>query len=410
MGRMPDATYIAAVAIGATAISSIYWLFGFLRMGTTARVAQAFGADDRNEIRLSCLRAALLAGAVALVTWLLAPALLFLARLTFAAEPAVESLGQAYLTIRLIGLPAYLLQLVLIGTLFGLQRMTLAMVLMIVLNGLNLGLDLLFVIGFGWGVEGVAWGTVISEWLIVLITLPIVARAIGFRANLRNALDWPQLRSPEPWRALFGMSRDLFVRTLFVQLPFLVNAALAARLGSTVLAGNAILMQFFFVGTFALDGVAHAAESLTGYAVGRNDRNYLQKTLAFCGFWSVLFALALSLLFALLADPLLSVMTNIESVAESARTYYGWLVVLPILGVSAFLFDGLFIGAGAARELRNAMIKAAFAYLIVVGLTLGSLGNSALWLGMAVFMALRSILLARDYPRLAARLSIREAC
>ena len=295
MGRMPDATYIAAVAIGATAVSSIYWLFGFLRMGTTARVAQAFGAADTAEIRTSCLRAGLLACGVALIVLMLAPLLLFLARLTFAAEPAVETLGQAYLMIRLFGLPAYLLQLVLIGTLFGLQRMTLAMVLMILLNAINLGLDLLFVIGFGWGVEGVAWGTAISEWLIVIVTLPIVARAIGFRRQI----DWAQLRLPEPWRALFGMSRDLFVRTLFVQLPFLVNAALAARLGSTVLAGNAILMQFFFVGTFALDGVAHAAESLTGYAVGRNDRDYLQKTLAYCGFWSVLFALALSLLFAL---------------------------------------------------------------------------------------------------------------
>ena len=103
-------------------------------------------------------------------------------------------------------------------------------------------------------------------------------------------------------------------------------------------------------------------------------------------------------------------MTNIESVAASAKAYYGWLVVLPILGVSAFLFDGLFIGAGAARQLRNAMIKAALAYLFVVGLTLGSLGNTALWLGMAVFMALRSLILAREYPRLAAQLSMREAC
>jgi len=405
MGRMPNASYIAAVAIGATATSSVYWLFGFLRMGTTARVARALGANDTDEIQAGCLRAVLLAMAVAALTLALAPLLLILAKQAFASEPAVDALSQTYLKIRLLGLPAYLLQLVFIGTLFGMQRMTLAMLLMMALNGLNLILDLTFVIGLGWGVEGVAWGTVLSEWLILLVTIPLVARLI----RVRRRIDWTRFWQSNEWRALFGMSRDLFVRTFFVQLPFLVNAALAARLGSAVLAGNAILMQFFFVGTFALDGVAHAAESLAGYAVGRNDRDYFRMTLGYCGFWAILFALLLSLFFALTADLLIQLMTNIEPVAASAKAYYGWIVALPILGVAAFLFDGLFIGAGAARELRNAMIKAAIAYLASVALTLASLGNTALWVGMAIFMLTRSIVLARAYPALAAKLSIREA-
>ena len=405
MGRMPDASYIAAVAVGATATSSLYWLFGFLRMGTTARVAQALGADDSVELQTSCLRAAALAMAVAAITLAVAPMLLFLAERAFASEPEVDALSQAYLRIRLLGLPAYLLQLVFIGTLFGMQRMTLAMLLMMGLNGMNLILDLTFVIGFGWGVEGVAWGTVLSEWLILVVTVPLVARLI----RVRGPMDWMRFWQPAEWQALFGMSRDLFIRTFFVQLPFLVNAALAARLGSAVLAGNAILMQFFFVGTFALDGVAHAAESLAGYAVGRNDRDYLRKTLGYCGFWAVLFALMLSLFFAAAADPLIQAMTNIESVATSAKAYFGWIVALPVLGVSAFLFDGLFIGAGAARQLRNAMIKAAIAYLATVALTLSILGNTALWLGMAVFMLTRSIVLAQAYPALATQLSLREA-
>lgn len=401
MGRMPDASHLAAVTLGAVVLSSIYWLFGFLRMGTTARVAQAYGADDTQELFACCLRAALLALGLTAVLFALSPGFLLLARLAFDTEPAVETMSQSYLAIRLLGLPAYLLQLVLLGALFGLQRMTLAMALMVALNGLNLGLDVLFVVHFGWGVDGVAWGTVLSEWLIVLITLPIVARLVRPKTDLNRGLFWDTTR----WRSLFGMSQDLFIRTLFVQLPFLANVKLATQLGTTIVAGNAILMQLFFVSTFALDGIAHAAESLAGYAVGRNDRAYLQQTLVYSALWATIFALLLSLIFACFADSFIDFMTTIEPVAQSAKTYVGWLIALPLLGVFAFLFDGLFIGAGATRELRNSMVLAASAYIIMVAATLPSAGNNALWLAMAVFMVVRSATLARTYPKLATQLT-----
>lgn len=406
MGRMPDASYIAAVTLGATALTSVYWLFGFLRMGTTAQVAQAFGGGDAQQLFAGCLRAAILALTLGCVLFALSPALLLAARHAFDAEPAVEVMSQSYLTIRLLGLPAYLLQLVLIGTLFGLQRMTLAMALMMGLNSLNLALDLLFVLVFGWGVDGVAWGTVLSEWLILLATIPIVARIIQPQNRLSRSL----LFDPQRWLALFGMSRDLFIRTLFVQLPFIANVVLATQLGTTVLAGNAILMQLFFVSTFALDGVAHAAESLAGYAVGRNDRLYFQQTLVYCALWATAFAALLSLTFAVFAGSFIDFMTTISTVSVSAKAHVGWLVVLPLIGVFAFLFDGLFIGAGATRELRNSMIIAAAVYGVIVTLTLPTYGNNALWLGMATFMAARSFLLARAYPKLAATLRLKEAC
>ena len=402
MGHMPNANYIAAVALGAMLYSSVYWLFGFLRMGTTALVAQAHGAGQADELRAALWRGALMAICIAFTLLALSPALLAGAAQLISAEPAVTPLTLEYLQIRLFGTPAFFIYLVVLGGLFGTQRMGTTMLLTLLFNILNVVLDLLFVIVFDWGVAGVAWGTVCSEWVAAAVGVRLIWKPLELaRLPARDAF-WAR----GSWGALLGMSRDLLIRTFFVQLPFLLNTLLAARMGSVVLAGNAILMQFFFIITYALDGFAHTAEALTGFAVGSRQRQSLHKAAMYCGIWAAGLGITSALVLAVLGSSLVSVMTDITAVRASAREFMPWVIGLPLAGVAAFLYDGIYIGAGAARELRNAMLLAAGVYLVTLGITahFGELTNHTLWLGMLLFMLARGALLAVGYPGLMRRL------
>jgi MATE family multidrug resistance protein len=273
-------------------------------------------------------------------------------------------------------------------------------VLVLLFNIENLALDVLLAVGLGWGVAGVAWGTVLSEWTAALLGGAVLWHQLRLGGKDERARYAAIFWDPNAWRRLVAISRDLLVRTFFVQLPFLVNTLLAASLGSLVLAGNAILMQFFFIVTYALDGFAHTAEALTGYAVGAKSRIDVQKTTRYCGVSALIFALGLTVLLVLFPVELISQMTNLPDVTASALRYYPWICVLPLAGVWAFLFDGVFIGATRIRELRNAMFVAAGLYLLVIAGLFEYLGNTALWLGLTVFMLARAILLGLRYPRL----------
>ena len=397
MGRMPNADFIAAVALGAMVLSAFFWLFGFLRMGTTALTAQALGADRPAEILATYLRGCLLALAVAALLVLVGLVALPDAVARLGADSGVTRLTADYLQIRLWGAPAYLLHLVQLGALFGMQRMGTALVLTLAFNLLNLSLDIFLALGLGWGVAGVAWGTVISEWVVCGAGAWVLWRLVPVTAVGRS------LGAAGAWWHLLGISRDLMLRTFFVQLPFLLNTLLAGRLGATVLAGNAILMNFFFLISHALDGYAHSAEALTGHAVGRRSRADLTATFRYSATGAALFAVLLTLLFGVAREPLLGLMTNLPEVADSARQYYPYLYLMPLLGIWAFLLDGVFIGATAMRELRNAMMIAASAYLLTVWIAFEALGNHALWTALLVFMALRGLLLGYGYPRLVQR-------
>lgn len=402
MGHMPTANYIAAVALGAMLYSSVYWLFGFLRMGTTALVAQAHGADDAEQLRAALWRGALMAICIALTLLAVSPLLLAGAALLINAEPLVTPLTLEYLQIRLFGTPAYFVYLVVLGGLFGTQKMGATMLLTLLFNLLNVTLDLVFVLVFDWGVAGVAWGTVCSEWIAAAVGIRLIWQPLELAKLPTRDTFWSGAR----WTALLGMSRDLLIRTFFVQLPFLANTLLAARLGSVVLAGNAILMQFFFVVTYALDGFAHTAEALTGFAVGSRQRQALHTAAVYCGIWAAGLGTASAIILAVLGIPLIGFMTDITAVRASAREFLPWVIGLPLAGVAAFVYDGIYIGAGAARELRNAMLLAALVYLSIVGIAtmVDELTNSMLWLGMLLFMLTRGILLALGYPKLMRRL------
>lgn len=397
MGRLPDATYIGAVALGSTIMNAIYWQFGFLRMTTTGLAAQALGAGQIDALAAIASRALVaavaLGGLLIILRWPLRTLVFWL----FEASAAVETQASSYFDIRIWGTPAVLVYIVTLGVLFGLQRMGAALAVSGVFNGTNIVLDLWFVIGLGWGVDGVAVGTVISEWLAAALGLAVTIRA------LRQS-GWQGRVPPDLWNRgrladLSKASANLLVRTFFVQMPFFMLIALSAYLGDVVLAANAVLMQFFHIMAYGLDGFAHTAETLAGHAFGANDPRRLRRAGAYCAVWAGLMAGLLSLVYLIWGPNIIALLTVLPDVRSVAQEYLPWMAALPFLSVWAFMLDGIFIGTTRTRELRNSMFVVFVVYLAAVWLSLEPLQNHGIWLSMTIFMVMRGVLLGALYPR-----------
>ena len=406
MGRMPDPAYIGAVAVGAAIFTALYWLFIFLRMGTTGLVSQAYGAlgaDDEgaaDEVVAIAARAILIAVALAAIILLLQWPLGLGMFSLFQASEGVESLAESYFALRIYGVPGFLIHLVNLGVLFGLQEMRATMYLNLALSTTNLLLDVFFVLGLGLGVEGVALGTVLAEWGAAAFGLYLVGRALarmGWRRRRpANVTDRQALVR------LFDISSNLILRTFFVNLPFFVNSLVAASMGDVLLAVNAVLMQLFFIAIYGIDGFAHTAETLTGYAYGAGRAPELRRATVLSMFWGFVVAAAMALTYLLFGQAFVDGLTTASAVREAASDFLIWVVVIPFACVGAFLFDGVFIGTTYIREMRNAMAASALVWGIVLYVCLSIWHYHAVWIAMIAFMATRSLLLWGYYGRIEA--------
>lgn len=394
MGRNPDPDYIAAVALGAAMFSAVYWLFGFLRMGTTGLTAQAFGGGLMAEVEAIFYRA--LAIAVLLGTLIITlqwP----LKHLLFALfEPSAEvgGLAETYYDVRVWGAPGLLIFLVELGILFGLQRMDFTLYLSVGLNLLNTCLDLLFVVVFHLDVMGVALGTVISEWSAALAGLLFVRRAYQRDGFARQAT----LFDPTALKRFFSISSNLILRTFFVQLPFFAGTVLATHLGDLTLALHGVLMQLFFIMTYSLDGFAHTAESLTGYFYGARDPHNLRQAALYSSGWGFGLAILTGLAFLTLGPAFVGFLTVAPEIYTQSLLYMPWLALAPVFCVWAFLLDGIFIGTTHIIAMRNAMFVSAAIWAAVLALTFSQWAYHAVWLAMNTFMLARGLLLLRSYP------------
>ena len=398
VGHLDHAYYIGAVAIGALIFSFIFWGFGFLRMGTTGLTAQARGAGDGELVRATLLRAVLLGVAVGVGLLLLREPLAWLCFTLLKASPEVERFAGDYFDIRIWSAPAALANYVLLGWLIGIGRTGLVFALQLVLNGVNVALDLLFVIGFGWGVSGVAAASVVAEITALAAGLMIIGVLLrGMGGGLRLAM----LRNAVAFRRLLSVNRDIFIRTLCLVGAFAYFKAKGAELGDLVLAANAVLFNLFLFLSYALDGYAFAAEALTGERAGAGDNRGFRQAVRATSVW----ALGTSALFTLAyfaAGPLLiDTITDIETVREAARLYLPWAAMLPVLSVWCFQFDGIFVGATWGAAMRNTMIVSTLIYLMAVWTAVPYLGNHGLWLALAIFMSARGATMAAAYPGLA---------
>lgn len=395
IGQLGSAPLIGAVAIGATIFTFFYWAFGFLRMGTTGLTAQASGAERHREVLATLYRALLVAGAAGCAIILLQLPIAALAFSLMGASPDVESAARAYFDIRIWSAPAALANYALVGWFIGLGRAGMAFRLQLLLNLTNIALDGLFVLGFGWGVAGVAAGTLIAETGAAIIGLMV---ALG-GANRLRLRAWRVFNATKLKRML-SVNGDIMIRTLSLLFAFSFFTAQGARSGDLVLAANAVLLHFLSISAYFLDGVAYATEALTGKAIGARNPKRFAEAVELSSIWAGLLSVMVGCAFWFAGGPIIDLMTVNETVRALAREYLFWAAMSPVIGVACFQLDGIFIGATRTRDMRNMMLVSLAAYLVAWAVLTPRFGNHGLWAALMLLFVVRALTLGVRLPAL----------
>ena len=396
VGRIPNPAYIGAVAIGALLFTFVFWGFGFLRMGTTGLTAQAFGAGDRDEVASSLGRALLIAAAVGSGLVALQWPIREIAFRLLGGSAEVESLARDYYDVRIWAAPATLANYALLGWFIGLGRTDVGLVLQLVLNLVNIALCVLLVVGFGWGVSGVALGTLLAEWIAAGVGLALALR------HLRALGAWfakARLMNATALKRTFVVNADIMIRSLSLICVWVWFVAQGAAQGDVVLAANAVLMSFVTVAVYLLDGLAFAAEALVGRAVGAAHRAGLVAAAKLTTVWSAAIAVLITAALIAAGPALVDFLTVDDAARAAARTYLWWAAFVPLLGVWSFQLDGIFIGATRSAQMRNAMVATLAIYLVAWWL-LAPYGNHGLWGAFYVSYVARAGSLLWYYPAL----------
>lgn len=396
VGHLPSPDYLGAVAVGATIFSVLFLGVNFLRMGTTGLAAHAFGKEDNQELRRVLMRALTLAIAIAVILMTLQHPILVVALAAIKPDAAINLIASDYFSIRIWAAPASLMNIVLIGWFIGRQDGRTPLLLMLIINLTNIALDFLFVMHYDMRASGVALASVIAEYTGCAIGLWLALRSLrvtSYRSLMEGVLVLGRFRE------LMQVNVDLFVRTLALQATFVIITAAGARQGALILAANAVLLNFQWIVSYALDGFANAAEAMVGRAVGAKQARALNQAVRLNRAWSLLIAGGMTLVFALAGNALIDSITNIENVRELARVYLPWLVALPLISVWSFLYDGVFVGAMRSKDMRNVMLFSTFIIFVPAWWLLGFMGNHGLWLAFALFMASRGILMHWQWQR-----------
>ena len=391
IGHLGQAWFLGGVSVGATLINLIFWLLGFLRMSTTGLTAQAHGAADGRAQLDTLLRALGLAIALGLALLLLLFPLLPRLIALSGGSPEVQLYAGQYVAVRIWSAPAALCNLVIMGWLLGMQDARSPMVMLILTNLVNMALDALFVLGLGWQVRGVAAASVMADYCALAVGIWLVRRQLGQLAPTVWQDGWQRWRQLAPMVRLLGLNRDIFLRSLCLQLCFAFMTLQGARLGDVAVAANAVLLNFLMLISYGLDGFAYAVEAMVGRAIGQRDRQKLREAIVLNLGWAALIASGFTLVFALFGAHLIGYITDIPAVVAEAHRQLPWLIAMPLLAVWCFLLDGVFIGATRAREMRNSMLLAAFGGFFPIWWLCQSWDVAALWAAMAALMVGRGL-------------------
>jgi len=402
VGQIGAAAPIGAVGIGAIILTSLYWVFGFLRMGTAGLTAQALGAGASAEVSALLTRVLMIGlGAGALLIVLQLP-LFAGAFLVSPASDEVETLARGYMSIRIWSAPALIAIYGITGWLIAQERTRAVLVIQVTMNGVNILLDLLFVLGLGWGVNGVAVATFLAEWSGLALGLWFCRDA--FRSPAWR--DWPRTFDRARLVNMARVNSDILIRSVLLQAIFVSFLFWGSDFGDVQLAANQVLLQFLYITAYAMDGFAFAAEALVGKALGARARAALRRAAAMTTLWAVATGLGLSLAFLLGGPSLIDVMAKDAEVQAAGRVYLWWMVAAPLVGAASWMLDGIFIGATRTADMRNMMaISAAVYFAAAVPLT-EVFGNHGLWAGLLLSFAVRGLTLGLRYPALEAQADI----
>jgi MATE family multidrug resistance protein len=395
MGHLESDVYIGAIALGALIFNFLYWSLGFLRMGTSGFTAQALGRRDLPETILVFSRAAFIATFIGMLLLLLQRPIENLSFLVLKGETQVEALAMNYFRIRIWAAPAALGQFALLGFFLGMQNARLPMVVVVTTNVINIACSYFFVMKLGMESNGVALGTVIAQYSGLLLAL------FFFRKYFRRLFRYWSLKATlqrEKLKQFLLINKDIFIRTMCLVIVFSIFTARSASADlksegeEAILAVNSILMQFFMFFSFLIDGFAHASEALTGRFIGSNDRGSLRHSIRLLFLWGAGISVVFTLLYLVGGEFIFRALTNNPEVISNARPYYFWVVMVPLVSFSAFLWDGIFIGATAGPEMRNAMLISTLVVFFPAYFLAGRfMGNHGLWLAFILFMVARGV-------------------
>ena len=396
IGQMGLAAPIGAVGIGAVILSAFYWVFGFLRMGTVGLTAQADGQGDAGEVAALLTRALLIGLGAGVVIIALQGALFWAAFRVSPASAEVEGLARQYMAVRVWSAPAAIALYGITGWLIAQERTRAVLVLQVWMNGLNVALDLWFVLGLGWGVQGVALATILAEWSGFALGLWF-CRAVFAQTAWRA---WAAVFDAARWRRMMGVNNDILVRSLLLEAIFVSFMFMGAGQGDVTLAANQVLLQFLMIASYALDGFAFSAEALVGKAFGRRNPAQLRRAALLASGWGMAAAVLMALAFAVAGGVIVDLITTSVEVRTQARVYLPYLVIMPVIGCAAFMLDGIFVGATRSRDMRNMMALSFGVYVACVLVLAPVLGNHGLWLAMLVSFIARALTLGARYPAL----------
>lgn len=401
-GNMAVYGSIGAVALASVVVNTLYWLFGFLRMGTTGLVAQAFGADDVEAINRNLGRGVVLALLIGILLSLTMPLMAFFVHAMAQGDIEMAFQAERYIRVSLLGAPATMLLYVFNGWFIGMQNTRTPMIGAILVNLLNILISYVCVRGYAMGVEGLAWGTIVAQYIGVLFLL-LSARFL-YRPILKQ-FRIKELSQLHGARHYLGVNRDLFLRSILLSGVTLFFTYASTKEGEVVVSANTLLLQFFTLFSYFMDGFAYAGEALAGRFIGMKQRSLLERLVRQLFIIGVPLTLFTALLYYLLPAPLLHLLSNREDIVASAMEYVFWAALIPPMGFAAFLWDGIFIGGTYAKGLLWSMLWAAALFFLLYYTLHPYWGVTALWLAFNVYLLTRGAVQTFLFPRFLRRLS-----
>ena len=382
VGHLGSAAYIGAIAVGGMLFNIIYWIFGFLRMGTSGMTSQAYGRHDLNEVTRLLLRSV---GVGLFIAFTLLALQYPIERIAFTfiqTTEEVEHLAGLYFRICIWGAPAVLGLYSFAGWYIGMQNSRFPMYIAITQNIVNIAVSLLLVYGLGMKIEGAQYAGLVMAYLLWL----------RYYSTLRKRIEWHSFFDKQAMYRFFQVNRDIFFRTICLVAVTVFFTSAGAAQGEVVLAVNTLLMQLFTLFSYIMDGFAYAGEALTGRYIGANNQKALHTTVRQLFGWGLGLSLSFTLLYSIGGQSFLGLLTNETTVIHASESYFYWVLAIPLAGFSAFLFDGIFIGATATHLMLKAMIAASVSFFLIYYGFRGAMGNHALWMAFITYLLLRGVM------------------
>lgn len=388
VGHLDSEDYIGAIALATMIFNFIYWSFSFLRMGTSGFTAQAYGARDHKEQANVLLRSLAVALSAGIIIILLQYFISLVGFYFLNAEPGVKAFAHDYFHIYIWAAPAVLGLYTFNGWYVGMQNAKIPMFVAIGINIVNIALSFTFVYAFGMKIEGVALASVCAQYSGFVFFLLSWNIKYGW---LKQYINLKVLKDFKSYIPFFKVNSDIFIRTMALVAVTTVFMSASAKEGKDILAVNALLMQLFILFSYMMDGFAYAAEALTGKYIGAKNRHMLKYLVKRLFFWGIIIATFFTLTYILFLDNILNLLTDKQNIVELSKQYHIWVYLIPVAGFSAFLWDGIFVGATASRQMRNSMLVAVGSFFLLYFAFSDILANNILWIAFIVYLALRGI-------------------